>query len=299
MSLNVETVKAKSIITRVNFGGRWFGIDYNMNIYRGCLHGCIYCDSRSECYRIDNFDKVRIKENALEIIRNELSKKRRKHGVIASGAMSDPYNPFERNILLTRKSLEIINEFGFGAALTTKSALISRDTDILKEIQSHSPVIAKITVTCAEDAVSKKIEPNVSVSSERFGALKRLADKGVFCGVLMMPILPFINDTAENIAALVGKAKENGAKFIFPSFGLTLRANQRDYFYEKLDNLFPGIKNKYIKTFGGEYACNSLKYAGLSAIFKSECRKAKIIYKMNEIIDAYKSKYAALQQNLF
>lgn len=295
----METVKAKSIITKISFGERWFGTDYNMNIYRGCCHGCIYCDSRSECYRIDNFDKVRVKENALEIIRTELRKKRKKSAVIASGAMSDPYNPFEEKLLLTRKSLEIINEFGFGSAVTTKSALIARDADILKKIQEHSPVIAKITVTSADDALSEKIEPHVSASSKRFKALKELSDNGVFCGILMMPILPFINDTEENMRKIVRLAKENGASFIFPSFGVTMRANQRDYFYEKIDTLFPGIKNKYIRTFGAEYSCDSPKMKELYDLFVKECKKLKIIYKMNEIIDAYKSKYTAVQQSLF
>lgn len=295
----METIKAKSIITKVSFGDNWFGTDFNMNIYRGCCHGCIYCDSRSECYRIDNFDKVIIKENALEMLRAELWRKRKKHSVIASGAMSDPYNKFEKQLELTRKSLKIINESCFGAAVTTKSALITRDADVLAEIQDHSPVIAKITVTSADDEVSKKIEPHVSLSSERFKALRTLADNGIFCGVLMMPILPFINDTEENIRKIVYMAKENGASFIFPSFGVTMRANQRDYFYGKIDILYPGIKGKYIKTFGDEYSCNSPRFSELRDLFISECKKVKIIYKMNEIIDAYKPKYAAVQQDLF
>ncbi|MCL1972686.1 MAG: radical SAM protein [Endomicrobia bacterium] len=293
----MEAIKAKSIISKVSFGDRWFGTDYNMNIYRGCCHGCIYCDSRSECYRIEDFDKVRIKENALEIIRDELSRKRKKHSVIASGAMSDPYNPFEEKLQLTRKSLEIINEFKFGASITTKSQLVARDADIFDKIQKHSPVIVKMTVTCADDTLSRKIEPFAAVSSERFKAIRELSDKGIFVGILMMPLLPFINDTPENITSIVRKAKESGAKFVFPSFGLTLRANQREYFYEKIDAIFPEIKSKYINTFGGKYSCNSPYMKELWNLFKNECDKLKIIYRMNEIIDAYKSKYKPAEQS--
>ena len=285
----MKTIPAKTIIAKAD-GSRWFGIDYNMNIYRGCCHGCIYCDSRSECYRVENFDTVTVKENALALIRKELAGKRKK-GVIASGSMSDPYNPFEKSMKLTRQSLELINDYGFGCGLTTKSPLITRDSDILKKIQEHSPVITKITVTCADDKLSLKTEPFAPPSSERFAALKKLSESEIFAGVLMMPLLPFINDTQENMISIIKQAKQNGAKFIFPSFGVTLRANQRDYFYEKLDESFAGIKNKYIRVFGGEYACNSPRMKNLYEAFENTCKKEGLIYKMNDIIRAYKSKY--------
>ncbi|MCL2673993.1 MAG: radical SAM protein, partial [Defluviitaleaceae bacterium] len=200
------TVPAKTIVTRVKKPSSWFGAEYNMNIYRGCSHGCIYCDSRSECYRNFDFDTVKVKEDALRIIRDELRKKA-KSGVIGTGAMSDPYNPLEQELQLTRHSLELINAFGFGVAIDTKSPLVTRDIDILQDIKQHSPVIVKLTVTTDDGGLCKKLEPNVATSSERFAAIKTLSDNGIYAGVLMMPILPFINDTDENISAIVTNAK--------------------------------------------------------------------------------------------
>ena len=200
-----------------------------MNIYKGCCHGCIYCDSRSDCYGIEDFDRVRIKENSINLIEKDLKSKRKK-GIVATGAMSDPYNPFEEKFLLTRKALELIDKYNYGAAIATKSDLIIRDIDVLKRIKEHSPVLCKITITTADDELSKKIEPNVCLSSERFKAIKKLSDEGIYTGILLMPILPFINDTEENIISIVRKAKENGAKFVYPAFGVTLRSNQRIHF---------------------------------------------------------------------
>ena len=245
----MELIPAKSIVSGYRENNNWFGTNYNMNIYKGCCHGCIYCDSRSECYGIDNFDIVRAKVNSSEIIRREL-KSKRKNGVIGTGAMSDPYNPFEKKFALTRNALEIIDNFGFGVAIATKSDLILRDIDILKRIKEHSPVLCKITITTADDELCKIIEPNVVVTSKRFEAIKKLSDEGIYTGILLMPILPFINDTEENIINIVKLAKHNGAKFIYPAFGVTLRTNQRDYFFKILDKNFPGIKEKYIKSFG-------------------------------------------------
>ncbi len=282
--------KPKHIVHKIKPSPFWFETDFNMNIYRGCSHGCIYCDSRSECYHIENFDTVRAKDNALEIIEKDL-KSRRSRGVVAQGAMSDPYNPLEENLCLTRSTLELLDRYGYGASLTTKSPLITRDKDILKRISKHSSVIVKITLTCACDALSNKVEPRVAPSSARFGALKELTAEGIFAGVLMMPLLPFINDTRENILSIVKKAKEADAKFIFPSFGVTLRANQREYFFKQLDMLFPGLKEKYKKTYGYEYSCTSLNYKSLYSTFTAACKNAGILYKMPDIIKAYKKPF--------
>jgi len=282
----MEYIPAKNIVARTN-GTAWFGTEYNMNIYKGCCHGCIYCDSRSECYRIQDFDQVRAKENALAIIRDNLSRKMKK-GVIGTGAMSDPYNPFEKELQLTRQALEIIKTFGFGVAIATKSPLITRDIDILKDIQKRSPVIVKMTITTADDSLCKKIEPNVPVSSERFKAIKALSDHGIYCGILLMPILPFINDSQENILEIVRLGKENGAGFIYPSFGVTLRDKQREYFYDQLDHYFPGIKQKYMLEFGNQYSCGSPKAKALYASFTKECKRLSILYKMSDIVSRYK-----------
>ena len=294
----MEFIKSKTIISNFNANSSWFGNNYNMNIYKGCCHGCIYCDSRSDCYRVENFDEVRGKENALTIIEREL-KSKRKTGVIGTGSMSDPYNPFEKEYLLTRGALKLINKHGFGVSIVTKSDLILRDIDILKEIQSHSPVLVKITITTCDDELCKKVEPNVSLSSKRFQGIKELSKEGIFAGVLLMPVLPFLEDNEENIKGIVQLAHENGAKFIYGAFGVTLRQNQRDWYYKKLDEQFPGLKEKYIKQFGNEYSCGSPKAAFLWKVFKNECEKVGILYKMEDIIKAYKQPYKKDQLSFF
>lgn len=294
----MKFINAKTIISGYTSGSSWFGNNYNMNIYRGCCHGCIYCDSRSECYQVDNFDEVRAKENALTIIAREL-KSKRKTGVIGTGAMSDPYNPFEKEFKLTRGALELINHYGFGVSITTKSNLILRDMDILKAISGHSPVLVKMTITTADDQLCKKIEPNVALSSERFTTIKKLTDQGIFAGVLLMPVLPFIEDTEENINSIIKLAYESGAKFIYPAFGVTLRQNQREWYYNKLDELFPSIKEKYIHQYGNTYECRSPKARELWKLFKEECDKRGILYKMDEIIENYKQGYGDNQISLF
>ena len=184
------TVRARSILQKVRYDGdEWFGLDYNMNLYRGCAHGCIYCDSRSECYRIDGFDQVRAKFDALSILRREL-RSRRVRGIVGVGAMSDTYNPFECTLQVTRGALELIEEFGFGVSVDTKSTLVTRDIDLLQTIGAAGGAIAKITITTADDHLARLIEPHAPLPSERFAALAELAEAGVFCGVLFTPTLP-------------------------------------------------------------------------------------------------------------
>ncbi len=291
-------IPAKTIVSGYAEQNSWFGCNYNMNIYKGCCHGCIYCDSRSECYGVENFDEVRAKENALDTIERELRSKRRK-GVVSTGAMSDPYNPFEKEHVLTRGALELIDRYGFGVAIATKSDLIVRDIDILKKIAEHSPVLIKLTVTAADDELCRKLEPRAPLSSARFKAIKKLSGAGLFAGVLLMPVLPFIEDTEENISAIVELAHQNGAKFIYPAFGVTLRQNQRDWFFNKLDGLFPSVREKYVSTFGNSYECRCPNHKELWELFGDECEKYGIIYEMDEIIKAYKSGYESSQLSLF
>ena len=293
----MEYIPAKTIVTQTK-NHSWFSIDYNMNIYRGCSHGCIYCDSRSLCYQIDNFGAVRAKQDALRIIRDDLLKKRRR-GVVATGSMSDPYNPFEEELKLTRNALELLNAYRFGVAIATKSTLVVRDAPILKDIQAHSPVLVKITITTADDTLCKLVEPGAPPASERFNAVKALSGSGIYTGILMMPILPFINDTEENITAMVHRAKESGARFIYPALGMTLRAGNREYYYEKLDAHFPGLKEKYIKKYGGRYSCGSPHAGKLMTLFSEECNKLGLRYTMQDIVIDYKRGYAAKQFELF
>lgn len=285
----MEFIPAKTLITRTK-DRSWFGTRYNMNIYKGCCHGCIYCDSRSSCYQIQDFDTVRAKENALVIMRQQLRGSLGK-GVIGTGAMSDPYNPFEKEYGLTRGALELMNQYRFGASIATKSHLITRDIDILSQINKHSPVIVKMTVTTHDDAMSKIVEPHVCLSSERLAAIKKISEAGIFCGILMMPILPFIEDSEKNITEIVRLAAEHGANFIYPAIGMTMRQNQREYFYQQLDANFPGIKEKYERQFGYRYRCTSSKVSKLWPLFTESCKSYGLLYKMQDIIKVYQSGY--------
>ena len=282
----METIQAKSLLHKIAHGEMWFGSDYNMNLYRGCCHRCIYCDSRSSCYKITDFDRVKVKKDALLILRKELKSKRHK-GVIQLGAMSDSYNPFEQEYEITRNALALIAHYGFGLSLETKSNLIVRDIDYLQRIHQNADMILKLTITAYDDALSQKIEPGVCVSSERFKALKALSAQGFFTGVVLSPILPFLTDTDENIKAIIHAAYENGASFVYTIGGVTLRENQRDYYYEQLDRLFPGLKNKYQNSYGNRYLCMS-KNRELIKVFQAECEKYGLLYRMRDIIRAYK-----------
>ncbi|MEG2288778.1 MAG: radical SAM protein [Clostridium sp.] len=297
----MQYIKAKKLISQYTDNNSWFDINYNMNIYKGCCHGCIYCDSRSECYQIEDFDRVRAKENAIESIGKELKGKRRK-GVIGTGSMSDPYNPFEEQLNLTRGALEEVNRYKFGISIATKSPLITRDIDILKKISSHSPVLIKITITTFDDELCKKIEPNVATSTERFKAIEQLRDNGIYAGILLMPILPFINDNEDNIKNIINEAHRVGAKFIFAyGMGLTLRGNQRAHYYDKVRSLFPkeNFVNQYINTYGDRYEYESENSKKLWEVFKEECKKHEILYKMKDIIKDYRSSYEEGQISFF
>lgn len=279
----MEFIEAKTILTKVKGSESWYGIDYNMNLYKGCSHGCIYCDSRSNCYQIKNFNIVRGKLNAISTLERELSRKEK--GVIGMGSMSDPYNPQEKKYEITRDALKLIQKYNYGVSIDTKSDLVLRDIDCLKEISKKNNVIVKFTITTASDELSKKIEPHVCPSSKRFAAIKKLSDNGIFVGIMINPVLPFITDSAENIRSLVRLAHESGAKFIHTYMSMTLRDNQREYYYSKIS---PEIKKRYIETYKESYLCYPLNAKMLYRIFMEECEKYGILYKMDDIIKAYK-----------
>lgn len=294
----MEFVPAKAILQRHKNPDSWFGNDYGMNLYKGCCHGCIYCDSRSDCYQVEDFDRVRGKEHALVTLEKELRSKR-KTGLVGTGAMSDPYNPLEKQYELTRGSLTLLDVYGFGIQMITKSSLVRRDIDLLQRIRRHSPVSVSITITAAEDSIARIIEPHAPPSSERFAALKALTDHGMVAGVAMMPILPFITDTPENIVSIIEKTAAAGGRHILPWFAVTLRAGQREYFYNKLDIHFPGIKEKYMRTYGGQYECRSPRYGALEALFRKECERYGITYTMQGIIQQIKNSVEPAQLSLF
>jgi DNA repair photolyase len=220
-----------------------------------CVHQfCIYCDSRSECYQIEDFDgEVLVKANAVELLRKELARKRVK-GTIGTGSMNDPYMPLEAEINLTGRALEVIAQFRFPVHILTKSDLVLRDLDTLRKINELFAAVS-FTITTADDDLGKKLEPGASLVSDRLKAMRVLAAHGIHTGVTMMPILPFIEDSRENIAEIVAKAREHGASYIIPSFGMTLRDRQRAYYYDRLDRLFPGLRVQYERRFGNLYHC--------------------------------------------
>ncbi len=280
----MEYVNTKTVLSARNKDRSFNGADFNINLYRGCSHGCIYCDSRSECYGIEDFDRVRAKKDALKILDDELSRKREK-GVIGFGAMNDPYNPFEKTEKLTRGALEIIKRHAFGVSLLTKSDLVTRDINVFKEINQNAPCVIRMTITTADDEICRKIEPHVSVSSKRFSALKKIADEGLSTSVYVCPILPFITDTEENIIEIVRKSAEIGVRHIYMAFGVTARQNQRVYFYNQLDKEFPGIKEKYISAFGTNYECPAANHKELRRVFESECKKYGIACNYGDIVE--------------
>ena len=292
----MDYIDAKTIVTRTK-NAAWFGTDYNMNIYRGCTHGCIYCDSRSACYHVDDYGTVRAKKDALTTVRRDLRSKTQK-GVISTGAMSDPYNPYEKALRLTRGALELVGAHRFGLAMTTKSALIMRDVDVLRSIQTHAPVICMLTVTALDDGLCGKIEPDVASSSKRFAAIEKLSSAGIVSGVLLMPVLPFITDTSENILGIVRRAYQCGARFVYPAFGMSLRDTQRDHYYNKLDILFPGLKRRYIRRYGNQYWCLSPRQVSLKKAFDAQCERLGLLYKMDDIVAAYQDGYSNQQLSM-
>ena len=271
-------ILAKTLLSSAKQPDPWFGIKYTMNLYRGCQHQCIYCDSRSECYQIADFAEIQVKVNALDRLSDEIRRKKVK-GTIGTGSMNDPYMPVEAERRLTRGALQIISAAKFPVHIITKSDLVTRDVDILQEI-SRIYAAVSFTITSADDALSKKLEPGAPVSSRRFAALKTLSENGISAGLTMMPILPFIEDSDENIRALLRMAGEAGAKYIIPGFGLTLRDRQREYYYAKLDRLFPGLREQYQRRYGERYSAESPRAARLGQIFKEECARLGIATKM-------------------
>ena len=269
-----------------------------MNLYRGCCHGCIYCDSRSECYGNDQFDTVMVKKDALILLEKELKSKRRT-GVVMNGAMTDPYNPFEKQLEATRGALALLDRYGFGVGFATKGVLAVRDLDLLTQIHQHSPVLCKFTITAAEDELAKQIEPHAPSSSQRFEAMAKLSQAGLFTGVLLMPVLPFITDNRKNIHQILLQAKAAGAQFVYCSYGMTLRDRQRDYYYQCLDVQYPGLKEKYMRRYGSRYSCACRNPYELKAMIETECRQLGMLTQMKAIIEAYRFSRAPQQISLF
>jgi DNA repair photolyase len=255
-----------------------------MNLARGCVHGCIYCDSRSLCYNIDHdFEDVEIKINAPELLEAKLKSKRKKC-MIGTGSMSDPYMPIPENLQNIRTCLEIIEKYGFGFSVITKSNLILRDLDLLKKINRKAKCVVNITLTTYDEALCKIIEPKVSTTKERFEVLKIMRNEGIPTIVWLCPILPFINDTEENLRGLLDYCIEAKVYGIMHwGIGMTLREGDREYYYQKLDEHFPGLKQKYQQRYGNSYQILSDNNQNLMHIFHQKCRDHQIINDTNTL----------------
>ncbi len=266
-------VEAKGILSSNN----------GMNIYRGCTHGCIYCDSRSKCYGLTHeFEDIEVKINAPQLLEKALKSKRKKC-MIGTGAMCDPYLHIEENLKLTRKCLELIDQYEYGVAVQTKSTRVLRDMDLLKSINDKTKAVVQMTMTTYDETLCKILEPNVSTTKERFETLLQFKEAGIPTVAWLTPILPFINDTEENIRGILEYCVEAGVKGIICfGMGVTLRDGDREYFYKALDKHFPGIKNKYIRTYGNAYDIPSPNNEKLLEIFKEVCVKNGMIYQIKE-----------------
>jgi DNA repair photolyase len=293
----IQEIQAKTLLSRVKGTDDWFGLYYNMNLYRGCQHQCIYCDSRSECYQIENFNTdVLVKTNAIEVLRKELTSKR-VVGTIGTGSMNDPYMPLEDKVRLTRRALEAVADEGFPVHAITKSDLALRDLDLFQQIgRTYSAVT--FTITTADDALSKKLEPGAPVSSRRYAAIRALSQAGVLTGISLMPILPFIEDTEENIRRIMELAADNGARYIIPAFGMTLRDRQRAYYYDKLDHHFPGLRTRYEKAFGERYSARAGNARRLQAVFTELCDRFGIAPRIPAFVAQKRMKEPDLQPRL-
>lgn len=282
----MHLVEAKGILSSQN----------GMNIYRGCTHGCIYCDSRSKCYHIDHaFEDIEVKINAPELLEKALKSKRKKC-MIGTGSMCDPYMPVEKEMQIMRRCLEVIKKYDYGAAVITKSDLVLRDIDLLKSINDEQKAVVQMTLTTYDDELCSIVEPNVCVTSRRYEVLKIMQKEGIPTVVWLTPLLPYINDDMKNLRGILELCADAGVKGIVCfAMGLTLREGNREYFYNALDKHFPGLKSKYMREYGISYELNSPFQNKLMDEFVSFCRKYDIIYTpeecfgyMNELPDKYK-----------
>lgn len=274
-----------------------------MNLYRGCTHGCIYCDSRSQCYHMEHaFEDIEVKQNALALLEDSL-KKKRKRCMIATGAMTDPYIPLEDDLQYVRKSLLLAEKYGFGFTLITKSDRVLRDLDLLKRINAKTKCVVQMTLTTYDEQLCRKLEPNVSTTRERFEALKVLHQEGIPTVVWLCPILPFINDTEENLYGILNDCIEAEVYGIINfGMGMTLRDGNREYFYQQLDRLFPGLKETYIKRYGNQYILPSPNEKKLLEVFHRVCDQHHIVHdneKIFEYLRTYEEKNEDVQYSLF
>ena len=256
----------------------------NMNLYRGCTHGCIYCDSRSKCYQLHHvFEDIEVKGNALELLEDAL-RRRRKPCMVSTGSMSDPYIPLEQELQYTRRSLELIERYGFGAAVLTKSTLVLRDLDLLERIHRKTKSVVQMTLTTLDETLCRIVEPHVSTTRERIEALRAFRDAGIPTVVWLCPILPYINDTEENIRGILDACVEMKVRGVICfGMGMTLREGNREYFFAQLDRHFPGLKARYVREFHNWYDFGSPNTEPLMRLFHETCERHGIMHDNDEI----------------
>ncbi len=274
----IKEVKAKQLLTNLKEPDPWFGLKYNMNIYRGCPHQCIYCDSRSARYQISDFTATYVKVNATELLSQELASKRIV-GTIGTGSMSDPYSPVEGKYGLMRRALEIIANARYPVHIITKSDQVTRDLDLLAQI-SRTYAAVSITLTTVDDELARLIEPGAPPPTARLRAIEQLSKAGIYTGVTMMPILPLLTDSPEGVTAVLRAAKTAGAAYVIPWFGVTLRDRQRLYFYNRLDEFRPGLSQQYIKLFHEQYFCPARDAEHLQRVFSETCNELGLLTRM-------------------
>lgn len=267
-------VEAKGILSAKN----------GMNIYRGCTHGCIYCDSRSDCYQMNHaFGDIEVKQNCVELLEKALQSKRKKC-MIGTGSMSDPYMHCEEKLELMKQCLEVIERYGFGAAVMTKSGRILRDLPLLSRINQKTKVVVQTTFTTYDEELCKILEPNVCTTKKRYEMLLAMKEEGIPTVVWMDPILPFINDSKENLDGLLDYCIKADVKGIICfGIGVTLRNGNREYFYQKLDEHFPGLKRKYQETYGYAYELESPNGRVLYRRLQEVCKANNILCNPDEV----------------
>ncbi len=250
-----------------------------MNIYRGCSHGCIYCDSRSEVYgKTYTFNDIDVKINAVDLLDKELAR-RQETCMLTTGSMTDPYIPLEAELQNTRKCLDVIAKHGFGVALLTKSDLILRDIDLLKKINEKAKCVVQMTLTTYDEELCKIIEPDVCTTKRRLEVLIEMKKAGIPTIVWLTPILPFINDSVENINGILNYCKEAQVNGILTfGIGMTLRYGNREYYYKKLDEHFPGIKREYMKKYGSAYGLKPPNSIKIARLVKDFCKNNNMLY---------------------
>lgn len=292
--MRYREIAVKGILNHVKGEDEWFGLTYNLNLYRGCEHQCIYCDTRSHCFQIENFnEEVLIKTNAITLLEDALPRKRRV-GLIGFGSMNDPYTFAENRYNLTGRALAIAAKYRFPVHIITKSDMVLKDLKVLQEINRIKARVS-FSISTTDDDLAKKLEPGAPLPSRRLAAMRELSENGIETGVVMMPVLPFIEDSPDNITQIVRAAAVHGAEYIIPAFGMTIREGQREHFYGRLDEHFPGLRRKYEAFFGDSYHCPARNWEKLASLFYDLCAS----YQLATRVSAYPPKPDQKQLTLF